>query len=190
MLNIVLFGPPGAGKGTQSNNLMKEFKLLHLSTGDLLRHEISVGSELGLEAKKLMDKGILVPDLVVIGMIKNKLTANPKAPGFIFDGFPRTVAQAEALDLTLSSMHTAISGMIELRVDRTELEKRLLLRGKESDRPDDANPEVIKKRIEEYISKTTPVAEYYQKQRKLQSIDGIGDIEEIFNSIKEVVSNY
>jgi len=190
MLNIVLFGPPGAGKGTQSHLLIEAYQLIHLSTGDLLRHEISMGTELGLEAKKLMDQGLLVPDSVVIGMIKNKLESNPHAAGFIFDGFPRTVAQAEALDSTLASMHTAIKGMIELRVDQVELEKRLLLRGKASSRPDDANPEVIRKRIEEYLSKTAPVAEFYKKQGKLYSIEGVGEIEEIFNSIKDVIEKF
>jgi len=190
MLNIVLFGPPGAGKGTQSHLLIKEFHLIHLSTGDLLRHEISMGTELGLEAKKLMDQGLLVPDSVVIGMIKNKLDSNPESKGFIFDGFPRTVAQAEALDHLLQSMHTSISGMIELKVDQEELEKRLLLRGKESSRPDDANPEVIRKRIVEYLTKTAPVAEYYRNQGKLRSISGIGNIEEIFASINFVINHF
>jgi len=189
MLNIVLFGPPGAGKGTQSQLLIEEYHLIHLSTGDLLRSEISMGTSLGLEAKKLMDQGLLVPDSVVIGMIKNKLEANPKAIGFIFDGFPRTVAQAEALDELLTSLHSSISGMIELRVEEGELEKRLLLRGKESSRPDDANPEVIRKRIHEYKNKTSPVADFYQKQGKLFSVDGIGEVSSIFSSLKEVIQN-
>src|ERR1700744_299211 len=128
MLNIVLFGPPGAGKGTQSQNLIEKYGLIHLSTGDLLRGEITQGTELGLEAKKLMDQGILVPDAVVIGMISNKLDANKGAKGFIFDGFPRTVAQAEALDSLLKTKKSAISGMIALEVADNELLRRLLLR--------------------------------------------------------------
>lgn len=187
MLNLVLFGPPGAGKGTQSQNLIEKYGLVHLSTGDLLRNEIANGTALGLEAKKLMDDGKLVPDEVVIGMIKNKLSGNPDAKGFIFDGFPRTVAQAEALDSLLTSVDSQISGMIALEVEEVELEKRLLLRGKDSGRPDDANPEVIRKRINEYKSKTAPVANYYNKQGKLTTINGIGSIENIFQKISEEV---
>lgn len=190
MLNIVLFGPPGAGKGTQSQNLIEKYKLIHLSTGDLLRNEIAQGTELGLEAKKLMDQGVLVPDEVVIGMISNKLDSNKDANGFIFDGFPRTVAQAEALDELLESKNEAISGMIALEVTDEELEQRLLNRGKESGRPDDANPEVIRKRINEYNNKTAPVANYYKSQGKFTSINGIGSIEGIFDSISQVVEQF
>ena len=146
MLNLVLFGPPGAGKGTQSQNLIDHYQLIHLSTGDLLRSEITQGTALGMEAKKLMDQGILVPDEVVIGMISNKLDSNKDAKGFIFDGFPRTVAQAEALDNLLASKQSAITGMIALEVADDELERRLLLRGKESGRPDDANPDAHARR--------------------------------------------
>lgn len=190
MLNLVLFGPPGAGKGTQSQLLIDKYKLIHLSTGDLLRNEISNGTTLGLEAKKIMDEGQLVPDKVVIGMISNKLDEGKEANGFIFDGFPRTVAQAEALDALLESRNDSISGMIALIVDEDELEKRLLARGKESGRPDDANQEIIRKRILEYKSKTTPVANYYKEQGKLQSIKGVGSIEEIAESIDTVVGSY
>ncbi|MDF3079250.1 MAG: adenylate kinase [Sphingobacteriaceae bacterium] len=190
MLNLVLFGPPGAGKGTQSQKLIEQYKLVHLSTGDILRGEISNGTELGLEAKKLMDAGVLVPDEVVIGMISNKLDANRDANGFVFDGFPRTISQAEALDELLRSKGSAISGMIALEVDHEELQKRLLSRGKESGRPDDANPEVISKRIEEYNSKTAPVANFYKSQGKYSSINGIGSIEEIFNGITDVINSY
>ncbi|MEO7214185.1 adenylate kinase [Mucilaginibacter sp.] len=190
MLNLVLFGPPGAGKGTQSQKLIEKFGLIHLSTGDLLRGEITQGTELGLEAKKLMDDGKLVPDAVVIGMISNKLDANKDAKGFIFDGFPRTVAQAEALDSLLSSKQSAISGMIALEVTDVELEQRLLLRGKSSGRPDDANPEVIRKRIKEYNDKTAPVAGFYQGQNKYTSINGIGSVEDIFTSINTVIDTY
>jgi adenylate kinase len=190
MLNLVLFGPPGAGKGTQSQNLIEKFGLIHLSTGDLLRNEIAQGTELGREAKKLMDEGILVPDKVVIGMISNKLDANKDAKGFIFDGFPRTVAQAEALDELLASKGSEISGMIALEVDDEELEQRLLLRGKSSGRPDDANPEIIRKRIKEYNDKTAPVADFYQAQNKYKSINGIGSIDDIFDSINSVLTAY
>ncbi len=190
MLNLVLFGPPGAGKGTQSQKLIEKYQLVHLSTGDILRNEIANGTELGLEAKKLMDQGILVPDEVVIGMISNKLDANKDAKGFIFDGFPRTVAQAEALDVLLQSKETAISGMIALDVDDEELEKRLLLRGKDSGRADDADPAIIRKRIEEYNNKTAPVANFYKSQGKYTGINGIGSIEEIFAAICKVVDSF
>lgn len=190
MLNLVLFGPPGAGKGTQSKKLIEKYDLIHLSTGDLLRGEISQGTELGLEAKKLMDDGKLVPDAVVIGMISNKLDANKDAKGFIFDGFPRTVAQAEALDQLLESKQSAISGMIALEVGDDELERRLLERGKESGRPDDANPEVIQKRIKEYNDKTAPVAGFYQQQDKFTSINGVGSVDEIFAEIVDVNESY
>lgn len=190
MLNLVLFGPPGAGKGTQSQKLIEKYKLVHLSTGDILRNEISNGTELGKEAKKLMDQGLLVPDAVVIGMISNKLDSNKDATGFIFDGFPRTVAQAEALDSLLESKNTAISGMIALIVDNEELQKRLLLRGKDSGRPDDANPEIISKRIQEYNDKTAPVANFYKAQNKYQSVNGIGSIDEIFDSICQVTDSF
>jgi adenylate kinase len=190
MLNLVLFGPPGAGKGTQSQNLIEKHGLIHLSTGDLLRNEISQGTALGLEAKKLMDAGILVPDEVVIGMISNKLDSNPNAKGFIFDGFPRTVAQAEALDTLLKNKNAPISGMIALEVNDDELEHRLLLRGQASGRPDDANPEVIRKRVKEYNEKTAPVAGFYKNQHKFQSINGIGSIDEIFHAISTVINSY
>lgn len=188
MLNLVLFGPPGAGKGTQSQKLIEKFQLVHLSTGDLLRNEIAKETHLGLEAKKLMDEGQLVPDAVVIGMISNKLKDNADSKGFIFDGFPRTVAQAEALDTLLDNHQEKISGMIALEVNEDELEKRLLLRGKDSGRADDANPEIIRRRIIEYKTKTTPVANYYQEQGKLSTVNGIGSVEEIFSEISTIVN--
>ena len=190
MLNLVLFGPPGAGKGTQSQKLIEKYGLIHLSTGDLLRSEISQGTELGLEAKKLMDHGSLVPDEVVIGMISHKLDSNKDAKGFIFDGFPRTVAQAAALDQLLNNKNAPILGMIALEVTDTELEHRLLQRGKDSGRPDDAHPEVIRKRIKEYNDKTAPVAGFYKSQHKFKSINGIGSIDEIFNAISAVINTY
>jgi adenylate kinase len=190
MLNLVLFGPPGAGKGTQSHKLIEKYGLIHLSTGDLLRSQISQGTALGVEAKKLMDAGILVPDEIVIGMISHKLDESKGAKGFIFDGFPRTVAQADALDNLLKAKKSKISGMIALEVTDDELEHRLLLRGKDSGRPDDANPEVIRKRIKEYNDKTAPVAGFYKNQDKFKSINGIGSVDEIFETIAGVISSY
>ena len=190
MLNLILFGPPGAGKGTQSEKIIAKYKLIHLSTGDLLRSEIQKGSELGLKAKTLMDKGILVPDEVVIGMIDNKLKEHKGAQGFIFDGFPRTVAQSEALDNLLESYNESISVMVALVVDDSELLARLLNRGKTSGRPDDQNEELISKRIHEYNSKTTPVAEYYRQQDKYVAIDGIGEIENIFAEISFAIKEH
>jgi adenylate kinase len=187
MLNIVLFGPPGAGKGTQAEKLIKKYQLVHLSTGDILRSEISNGTALGMEAKKLMDQGILVPDEVVIGMIESKVDANKNGNGFIFDGFPRTTAQAEALDKLLSTKGTSISMMLALEVDKEELIKRLLNRGKDSGRADDQNEKVIEKRINEYNSKTMPLKEYYSKQNKFAGINGVGSIDEIFNSLCKVI---
>lgn len=189
MLNLVLFGPPGAGKGTQSQKLIDKYNLVHLSTGDILRAEISQGTQLGIEAKKLMDQGILVPDEVVIGMISNKLDSNKDAAGFIFDGFPRTVAQAEALDGLLKSKKSEISCMIALEVSNSELLSRLLLRGKDSGRPDDANAEIIARRIEEYNNKTAPVANYYKTMDKFSSINGMGSIDDIFASISTVIND-
>jgi len=183
MLNLVLFGPPGAGKGTQSVKLVERFQLIHLSTGDLLRSEIAAGSALGLEAKQLMDKGILVPDEVVIGMIRSKLTSNPQANGFIFDGFPRTIAQAEALDNLLKELHTSISSMLALEVNDEELIKRLLNRGKDSGRSDDQDESIIANRIKEYNNKTAPLASYYSAQGKYTGINGIGSLETIFNDL-------
>jgi adenylate kinase len=183
MLNIVLFGPPGAGKGTQSQKLIDKYNLIHLSTGDLLRSEIADGTHLGLEAKKLMDNGLLVPDEVVIGMIENKVKEHRDAAGFIFDGFPRTVPQAQGLDKLLQNNDTEISCMIALKVDDEELTKRLLLRGKTSGRPDDQNEELIRKRVEEYNTKTRPVADYYAGQNKFCAVEGIGEIDEIFQAL-------
>jgi adenylate kinase len=190
MLNLVLFGPPGSGKGTQSAKLVEKYGLMQLSTGDMLRAEIAQGTVLGLEAKTLMADGKLVPDAVVIGMISNMLDANKDAVGFIFDGFPRTVAQAEALDELLKSKNESISGMIALEVGDEELEHRLLLRGKSSGRPDDANPEVIRKRIKEYNEKTLPVAEFYQKQGKLTGVNGVGSVAEIFDTICAIIAKW
>jgi adenylate kinase len=183
MLNLVLFGPPGAGKGTQAKKLIDKYGLLHLSTGDLLRAEITNGTPLGLKAKNIMDRGELVSDEIVIGMIENKLNANPNANGFIFDGFPRTTAQAQALDAFLASRDTSISCMLALEVDEEELKKRLLLRGKDSGRADDQNPEIIANRIAVYQRDTAPLKSYYEQQGKYRGVQGVGSIDEIFTSL-------
>lgn len=186
MLNVVLFGPPGAGKGTQSAMIIEKYGLVHLSTGDILRGEIAAGTTLGLEAKRLMDEGLLVPDAVVVGMIASRIEATPEAKGFIFDGFPRTIAQAQALDDMLTGKGTSISCMVSLVVPEEELKRRLLQRGLETGRSDD-NAETIAKRIQEYLNKTTPVADYYEAQDKLNSIPGVGSVAEIFNRICTVL---
>lgn len=187
MLNIVLFGPPGAGKGTQSEKLIEKYNFIHLSTGDLLRAEIAAGTSLGIQAKQNMDKGELVPDSVVIGMIGNKVKSNPDAKGFIFDGFPRTVAQAEALDSLLTENNTSITGMISLVVEQEELVTRLLKRGETSGRPDDKDENIIRNRISVYNKETTPVADFYKAQDKLNIIEGVGSINDIFENVCKAI---
>jgi adenylate kinase len=187
MFNLILFGPPGSGKGTQSEKLISKYGLKHLSTGDLLRSEIAAQTPLGLEAKNFMDKGQLVPDEVVIGMISSALDANPEAAGFLFDGFPRTEAQAEALDKLLKLKKTGIHLMLALDVSEEELVSRLLKRGKTSGRSDDNNETIIRARIAEYHKKTSAVADYYKKFDKVKHVKGEGSIDEIFAALcKEV----
>jgi adenylate kinase len=183
MFNIILFGPPGSGKGTQSQNLVDKYNLKHLSTGDLLRSEIAAKTPLGLEAKGFMDNGILVPDEVVIGMISSALEANRTVGGFLFDGFPRTYAQAEALDKLLALHKTNIALVLALEVSEEELVKRLLNRGLTSGRADDVNELVIRERIVEYQRKTTVVADYYRESDKVVSINGEGSVEAIFEAL-------
>ncbi|MFV0592953.1 MAG: adenylate kinase [Draconibacterium sp.] len=190
MLNIVLFGPPGAGKGTQAEFLIKSYGLIHLSTGEILRQEIAAGTELGIEAKKFMDKGELVPDHLVIKMIETILENHADAKGFIFDGFPRTVEQAKALDVMLEKHETGIGGMLSLEVEKQELINRLLNRGKISGRVDDQNQKVIENRIQVYRDKTMPLIEYYKPQGKHFGIDGLGTIEEIANRLKQVIEKF
>lgn len=183
MFNLILFGPPGSGKGTQSEKLIEKYGWIHLSTGDLLRKEIDNATQLGLEAKAFMDKGQLVPDEVVIGMIGSALDANPHAKGFLFDGFPRTTAQAEALDTLLSSKGSEITLVLALEVGQEELVARLLNRGKTSSRSDDRDENVIRKRLVEYAEKTAIVADYYGKFNKVANVKGEGSIDEIFHSL-------
>lgn len=187
MLNLVLFGPPGAGKGTQALKLIEKFQLTHLSTGDLLRGEIAAQSKLGKEAKAFMDKGELVPDEVVIGMIDAKIHKCKDTQGFIFDGFPRTNKQAEALDVLLEKNTMRISAMISLEVEHDELVKRLLLRGKDSGREDDKDEMIIENRIKVYNKETAPVIQYYDALGKYKPINGVGEIDEIFENICQVI---
>ena len=186
MLNIVLFGPPGAGKGTQADFLKKSFQLIHLSTGDLLRNQIAAKTELGIQAKAFMDKGEFVSDEVVVGMINMQLDENPNANGFIFDGFPRTVEQAKALDELLNAKNTQVSGMLCLNVDKQELVDRLLERGKTSGRSDDCSESVISNRISIYNQKTAPLIDYYSVQNKYYAINGMGGIDDIARRLKLV----
>lgn len=179
MLNIVLFGPPGAGKGTQSEKLIEKFELVHLSTGDIFRANIKGETDLGKLAKSYMDKGELVPDSVTISMLESEVNKFNDPKGFIFDGFPRTGAQAKALDEFLASKNTEITCMVALEVEEDELRIRLLNRAKTSGRPDDANPEVIQNRIDVYNRETAPVAEFYKAQNKYKGINGVGSIDEI-----------
>ena len=190
MLNIVLFGPPGAGKGTQSEKLIAKYNLTHLSTGDLFRKTISEGTELGKKAQSYMDAGNLVPDEVVIGMVEDKVKNTSDCNGFIFDGFPRTVAQAEALDEIMEENGTPISLMLALKVDEEELLARILNRGKDSGRADDQDTEKIRNRFKVYHRETAPVAGYYKDQGKLNTIHGVGGIEAIFNKLSETIDQY
>ncbi|MEX6688765.1 adenylate kinase [Danxiaibacter flavus] len=187
MFNTILFGPPGSGKGTQSEKLIEKYGLIHLSTGDLLRKEMKESTPLGIEAKNFIEKGQLVPDEVVIGMISSALDANPHARGFLFDGFPRTVAQAEALDKLLELKKTAINIVLALQVNEEELIKRLVNRAKTSGRLDDADPEIQKKRQDVYKNETLPVSAYYSQFNKVVNVHGEGSIDEIFDALcKEI----
>jgi adenylate kinase len=186
-LSIVLFGPPGAGKGTQSTYLINRYGLIHLSTGDLLRAEIQAETDLGLQAQEIMNAGELVPDQVVIGMIQNKLEANLDAKGFIFDGFPRTKAQAVALDELLAVKEAPVKAMLSLEVPEEELVKRLIGRGATSGRADDQDERIIRRRIQEYEAKTAPLKEYYKAQDKYVSIDGIGEVGEITQRLVDAI---
>ncbi len=190
MINLVLFGPPGAGKGTQSENIIKKYNLAHISTGDLFRKHLKEGTPLGKLAQQFMDEGKLVPDQVVIDMVDDKIKNDGKVNGYIFDGFPRTVAQAEALDQLMNSKGTPISCMISLEVPREELKKRLLNRGLTSGRTDDQDENKINTRIQVYLDETLPVATYYQRQGKLNTLNGVGTIDGIFTNICRVLDQH
>ncbi|MEM8966269.1 MAG: adenylate kinase [Bacteroidota bacterium] len=187
MLNIVLFGPPGAGKGTQSQKLIEDYGLTHISTGDLFRKHLGEGTELGKKAQAFMDEGRLVPDQLVIDMVDDKLQEENNASGIIFDGFPRTIPQAEALDEFLNKKSTPIKGMIALSVPDDELISRLLERGKTSGRADDQNREKIATRLQVYQTETLPVANYYEAQGRYESVDGVGGIDTIYERIKQAI---
>lgn len=183
MINLILFGPPGSGKGTQAAHLVDKYKLLHISTGDLFRYEMGNDTPLGKEAKSYIEKGELVPDSVTIGMLRNKVEANPDVPGYIFDGFPRTTAQAAALDELLQEKGQSVSKLLMLEVTDEEIIKRLLERGKTSGRADDQDESIISNRIAVYRSETSPVYDFYAEQDKSEKVNGIGSIEEIFGRL-------
>ena len=189
MLNLVLFGPPGAGKGTQSEKLISKYNLVHISTGDIFRAHIKGQTELGQQVSQIIADGNLVPDSITIAMLEEEIKKNPQATGFIFDGFPRTVAQAEALDKCLENINTSISGVIALDVTEEELTQRIAKRQEISGRADDA-ADKLKKRIEEYFGKTIHVLPYYEGQGKLTKVNGIGEIETIFAELSAVIDGY
>ncbi|MBP5612900.1 MAG: adenylate kinase [Bacteroidales bacterium] len=185
-LNIVLFGPPGSGKGTQSKRLQEKYNLSYISTGDVIREQIAKGTPLGLQVKELAEQGILAPDDLVIKLLESKMDETPDAKGFLFDGFPRTTAQAEALDLLLAKRKTAVHTMLALDVPQDELLQRLLKRAQIEGRKDDTE-EVILKRFKEYESKTMPVIDYYRSQDKYNHIEGVGSMDEIFRRLCAVI---
>jgi adenylate kinase len=187
MFNLILFGPPGSGKGTQSEKLIEKYKFKHLSTGDLLRSEIARQTPLGMEAKSLMDKGQLVPDEVVIGMISTALENNPGVSGFLFDGFPRTTAQAEALDRLLEFNKTSIGVLVALQVPEDELIARMINRARTSGRSDDADENVQRNRLEVYKRDTLPVANYYRKTDRVVELNGVGTVDDIFSQLCSVI---
>ncbi len=187
MLNLILFGPPGSGKGTQAAKLIDKYNLLHISTGDLFRYELTHNTPLGQEARSYMDKGMLVPDSVTIGMLRNKVEANPDVKGYIFDGFPRTTPQAEALDALLAEKGDTISGLIALEVNEEEIVQRILNRGKTSGRADDNDEAIIRKRIAVYLAETATVYDFYAQSGKSVSIQGLGAIDTIFNKLCRVI---
>jgi adenylate kinase len=189
MINLILFGPPGSGKGTQAAKLVEKYNLLHISTGDLFRYEMGNDTPLGKEAKSYIEKGQLVPDSVTIGMLKNKVDANPDVAGYIFDGFPRTINQAEALDELLESKDLSVDKLLSLKVEDEEIIKRILNRGKTSGRADDNDQSIIQNRIDVYKQETSPVFDYYEKSGKSILVEGMGSIDDIFNRLNDEVSS-
>ncbi|MDA9240863.1 adenylate kinase [Flavobacteriaceae bacterium] len=189
MINLILFGKPGSGKGTQAEFVKIKYDLIHISTGDLFRNNISNNTELGLLAKSYMDKGDLVPDEVTIKMLEAEVNNHPNAKGFIFDGFPRTTVQAEILDQFLITLNLSISMTIALEVDENLLIDRLIKRGKDSGRSDDQDRSKIQNRFDEYNMKTSPLINYYKNQNKFFDVDGIGDINEISSRIFNTIDN-
>lgn len=183
MINLILFGPPGAGKGTQSAKLIEKYSLTHIATGDLFRKHLKEGTPLGKLAQDYMNKGNLVPDQVVIDMVDDKITQSGKISGIIFDGFPRTIPQARALDQLLAKKNAPIKILVELVVPEDELRKRLGERAEKENRPDDAKPEVIEHRISVYKAETAAVADYYKKLNKYASVIGVGEVKDVFKNI-------
>ncbi len=183
MINLILFGPPGSGKGTQAARLVDKYDLLHISTGDLFRYELGNNTPLGQEAKRYMDKGELVPDSVTVRMLRNKVEAHPEVAGYIFDGFPRTIAQSQALDELLAEREDHISRLIMLEVPEAEIVKRILERGKVSGRSDDTDESIIRKRIAVYRKETSPVYHYYDDKGKAVKVNGVGSIDAIFQRL-------
>ncbi len=189
MFNLVLFGPPGAGKGTQAEKLIKKYGFNHISTGEVIREQIRKGTELGLSVQSYIEKGLLAPDELVINIIADYVASHKDAKGNIFDGFPRTTVQAEAFDKIMNGNGTPVNVMLSLEVPDEELVKRLLLRGKESGRADDSNESVIRNRINVYKAQTAVVADYYKPQGKFRAVNGLGTIDEIFDRLcKEIDS--
>lgn len=189
MINLILFGPPGSGKGTQAAKLVEKYELLHISTGDLFRYEMGNDTPLGQKAKAYIAKGELVPDSVTIGMLKNKVDANPDVKGYIFDGFPRNIKQAEALDQILQEKGESVTGLVALSVDDEEIVKRILNRGKTSGRTDDNDESIIRNRIGVYTSETSPVFAYYEAKDKSHNVEGLGTIDEIFDRLCGVIES-
>lgn len=187
MINLILFGPPGSGKGTQAFKIAEKYNLVHISTGDLFRYEIGNNTELGKEASSYMVKGELVPDSITIGMLNNKMQMHPEASGFIFDGFPRNISQAKALDELMNESDLKIDLLISLHVDEDEIVKRILSRGATSGRSDDNDQDIIRNRILVYKNETTPVYDYYLEKKISKTINGIGSIDEIFEQICQTI---
>lgn len=189
MINLILFGPPGSGKGTQAANLVDKYKLVHISTGDLFRYELSNDTPLGIKAKEFMSKGELVPDEITIGMLENKVNKHPNSNGFIFDGFPRTIPQAEALENLMSSKGTGIDSLISLKVNKEEVVNRILERGKTSGRADDTDRSIVENRFNVYDNETRPVFEYFDKKGLSVEVDGMGKIDDVFERISAVIDS-